>query len=138
MEGNGMQHIEPDALAKTTRINLLLDFYEELLTDKQRTILTYYYHDDFSLGEIATEFGISRQAVYDNIKRAQQALESYERKLGLLTRHGQTVHLTEQLEDQLDQLQLPMEQRQHLQTVVEQLRSIEIMTQMEAIKDGSI
>ncbi|HIW34735.1 MAG TPA: YlxM family DNA-binding protein [Candidatus Paenibacillus intestinavium] len=133
-----MQHIEPDALAKTTRINLLLDFYEELLTDKQRTIVIYYYHDDFSLGEIATEFGISRQAVYDNIKRAQQSLESYERKLGLLTRHEQTVLLTEQLEDQLDQLQLPLAQRQHLQTVVEQLRSIEIMTQMEAIKDGSI
>lgn len=133
-----MDRMEPDALTKTTRINMLLDFYEELLTEKQRTILTFYYRDDFSLGEIASEFGISRQAVYDNIKRAQQALEMYEAKLELLARHEQTLALTEQLEASLNTLNLEMNQRQALQEIVEKLRSIDIMAGMEAIKDGSI
>jgi len=78
---------EPGALEKTTRINSLYDFYEPLLTDKQRTFLQYYHHDDYSLGEIAAEFDISRQAVYEHIKRAEQALEAYEAKLRLLARH---------------------------------------------------
>ena len=51
--------------------------------------LTYYFHDDFSLGEIATEFHISRQAVYEHIKRAQSILETYEFKLGLLKKYEQ-------------------------------------------------
>ncbi|RJE87070.1 putative DNA-binding protein [Paenibacillus sp. 1011MAR3C5] len=93
-----MKEHTPDALARTTRVNLLFDFYESLLTDKQRTILTYYYHDDFSLGEIASEFGISRQAVYDNIKRAEGILESYEEKLSLLARHVQLMAMTDKLE----------------------------------------
>ncbi|HUC91004.1 MAG TPA: YlxM family DNA-binding protein [Paenibacillus sp.] len=78
---------EPGALAKTTRINLLFDFYEPLLTDKQRTFLKYYFHDNYSLGEIAAEFEISRQAVYEHIKRAEAVLESYETKLGLVAKH---------------------------------------------------
>ncbi|WP_128655161.1 YlxM family DNA-binding protein, partial [Paenibacillus sp. 598K] len=78
---------EPGALAKTNRVNLLFDFYEPLLTEKQQTFLRYYYHDDFSLGEIAAEFQISRQAVYEHVKRAEGALESYETKLGLLAGH---------------------------------------------------
>lgn len=97
-----MRENEPDALARTTRINLLFDFYENLLTEKQRTILTYYYHDDFSLGEIASEFGISRQAVYDNIKRAEGALESYEEKLSLLAKHERLMKLTERLEQDVN------------------------------------
>ncbi|MEK3882105.1 putative DNA-binding protein [Paenibacillus sp. PL2-23] len=97
-----MKEAAPDALARTTRINLLFDFYESLLTEKQRTILTYYYHDDFSLGEIASEFGISRQAVYDNIRRTEVALESYEEKLSLLAKHERLLRLADQLEGQIE------------------------------------
>ncbi|AWB44263.1 putative DNA-binding protein [Paenibacillus sp. CAA11] len=75
---------QENRLEKTNRINLLFDFYELLLTEKQQTFLKYYFHDDFSLGEIASEFEISRQAVYEHIKRAEQMLELYEEKLGLL------------------------------------------------------
>ena len=69
---------QDNRLEKTNRINLLFAFYERLLTDKQQTFLKYYFHDDFSLGEIAAEFEISRQAVYEHIKRAEQVLENYE------------------------------------------------------------
>lgn len=76
-----------EPLEKTLRVNLLFDFYEPLLTEKQRAILTYYYHDDDSLGEISEQLGVSRQAVYEHLKRAERTLEDYERKLGLVRRH---------------------------------------------------
>ncbi|WP_040228091.1 putative DNA-binding protein [Bhargavaea cecembensis] len=70
-------------LEKTTRINFLLDFYQALLTDKQRSYMELYYLDDLSLGEIAEQYGVSRQAVYDNIRRTEAMLEEYEEKLRL-------------------------------------------------------
>jgi hypothetical protein len=89
---------ETGALEKTNRINLLFDFYEPLLTEKQRLFLRYYFQDDYSLGEIAAEFGISRQAVYEHIRRAEEALEGYEGRLGLLARHERLTELVAELE----------------------------------------
>jgi uncharacterized protein len=73
-------------LEKTTRMNYLYDFYQSLLTPKQRSYMSLYYLDDFSLGEIAEEYEVSRQAVYDNIKRTEAMLEEYEEKLSLFQR----------------------------------------------------
>ena len=70
-------------IAKTNRINALFEFYEPLLTKKQMEYLAQYYRDDFSLGEIAENYNVSRQAVYDNIKRTEKILEEYESKLQL-------------------------------------------------------
>ena len=55
-------------IEKTNRMNALFEFYAALLTDKQMNYIELYYADDYSLAEIAEEFGVSRQAVYDNIK----------------------------------------------------------------------
>ncbi|WP_424765816.1 YlxM family DNA-binding protein [Paenibacillus sp. sgz302251] len=120
-----MKANEPDALSKTTRINLLFDFYEPLLTEKQRTFLKYYFHDDFSLGEISAEFGISRQAIYEHIKRAEQVLESYESKLCLLARHEALVHMTEQLASSINQLSIAEQDRQALMSMILQLSKTE-------------
>lgn len=68
-------------LEKTMRINYLYDFYQSLLTPKQKSYMSLYYLDDYSLGEIADEYEVSRQAVYDNIKRTEAMLEEYEAKL---------------------------------------------------------
>ena len=65
-------------LEKTTQMNLLVEFYGSLLTDKQLEYMELYYGDDYSLGEIAEEFDVSRQAVYDNIRRSAKLLENYE------------------------------------------------------------
>lgn len=62
----------------------LLDFYGALLTERQRYCMQEHYEHDLSLGEIAEELGISRQAVYDNLQRANQALDDYESKLHLV------------------------------------------------------
>ncbi len=74
-------------LDKVLRIAELYDFYGALLTDKQRRCLEMHYLSDDSLAEIAEEFGVSRQAVHDILRRGEQLLEAYEAKLGLVARH---------------------------------------------------
>lgn len=71
-----------DALEMT----LLLDYYGELLTEKQKTCFDLYYNQDLSLGEIAEEAGISRQGVHDSLARAETALLELEQKLGCVAR----------------------------------------------------
>lgn len=95
---------DENVLTKTNRINLLFDFYEQLLTEKQQTFCKHYFHDDYSLGEIAAEFQISRQAVYEHIKRAEAVLEEYEAKLQLLAKHERRRQLMQQLEPLLNGL----------------------------------
>lgn len=72
-------------IEKTNRMNALFEFYSTLLTEKQMNYMELYYADDFSLGEIAEEYEVSRQAVYDNIKRTSKILEDYEKKLHLFS-----------------------------------------------------
>lgn len=71
-------------LKKTVEISLLYDFYNQLLTDKQRNMVDLYYNQDLSLGEIADEFGVSRQAIYDILKRTEKLLYKYEKKLNFI------------------------------------------------------
>lgn len=68
------------------KVNLLHDFYGQLLTDRQRSFIELYYGQNLSLGEIAEEFNVTRQAVHDTLKRAAQLLEEYEVKLGLVAK----------------------------------------------------
>ena len=58
-------------MAKDLRITFLLDFYGDMLTEKQREVVECYYNEDLSLAEIAEEKGITRQGVRDGIKRAE-------------------------------------------------------------------
>lgn len=74
-------------MGKVTRIGDLFDFYGGLLTERQRELVALHYGEDWSLGEIAEHLGISRQAVHDHLRRAEEQLESYERVLGLVTAH---------------------------------------------------
>ncbi len=78
-------------------MNFLFDFYQALLTDKQRSYMELYYLDDHSLGEIAESYGVSRQAVYDNIRRTEAMLEEYEEKLCLLEKFQQRTQMLSQL-----------------------------------------
>ncbi len=84
-------------------MNYLFDFYQTLLTPKQRNYMELYYLEDYSLGEISELLNVSRQAVYDNIKRTEAMLEDYENKLCLYDKFQQRVSLIEQLEDLLQE-----------------------------------
>lgn len=57
-----------------------------------------YYLEDYSLGEISELYEVSRQAVYDNIKRTESMLETYEEKLRLYERFLKRSSILEQLE----------------------------------------
>ncbi|KRM89216.1 putative DNA-binding protein [Liquorilactobacillus vini] len=109
-------------IEKTNRINALLDFYEPLLTEKQTVYIVLYYRDDLSLGEIAENYHVSRQAVYDNIKRTELILEKYERKLHLFQQY-QSLNL------KLDELKAYVQQYYQtdgeLLTLVDQLENME-------------
>lgn len=75
---------------KNLEIGFLLDFYGDVLSERKRIVLDYYYNDDLSLAEIAGEIGISRQGVRELIKKAEEELRFYEAKLGLAKRFRAT------------------------------------------------
>lgn len=89
-------------------MNLLYDFYGQLLTKKQRTFFDLYYQADLSLGEIAAQHDVTRQAVYDILKRSERALEEFEAKLNLVDKYlrGQKVirQVTKDLEELADNI----------------------------------
>ena len=86
-------------IEKTNRMNALFEFYAALLTDKQMNYIELYYADDYSLAEIAEEFGVSRQAVYDNIKRTEKILEDYEMKLHMYSDYIVRSQIFDQISD---------------------------------------
>ena len=73
---------------KVFEVSLLLDFYSPILTEPQRAALELFYQEDLSLGEIAQETGITRQAVRDRLIKGERALRDMEEKLGLVHRFG--------------------------------------------------
>ena len=72
---------------KVLKITLLYDFYGELLTEKQRNVIELYYLNDYSLNEIGEDYGISRQAVHEMIKRSEKILMQYEERLLLVDKY---------------------------------------------------
>jgi len=73
---------------KTQQMNMLHDFYGELLTAKQNDYFMLHFMDDLSLAEIAAQYGVTPQAAADNIKRACAMLIRFESKLGLMQKHA--------------------------------------------------
>ena len=65
---------------------LLYDYYGALLTQRQRECFELRYYQDLSLGEIASELGISRQGVHDNLSRTEALLRNMEAKTGCVAR----------------------------------------------------
>ncbi|WP_039856629.1 YlxM family DNA-binding protein [Peptoniphilus sp. oral taxon 386] len=84
---------------KVIEINTLLDFYGKLLSEKQERAITMYYIYDCSINEIAEELCISKQAVSDNIKRAEQKLIDYEKKLDLVKSYEERLNKLALLRD---------------------------------------
>jgi len=66
--------------------NLLYDFYGELLTAHQKEIYGEHILNDMTATEIAAEFGITRQAVHDMIRRCDKILADYEARLHLVAK----------------------------------------------------
>ena len=84
---NPFARSQVDSMEQFLYLSELFDLYGALLTERQQRCLELHLYEDFSLSEIGEELGISRQAVYDNIHRAEAAMKSYEAKLGLAARY---------------------------------------------------
>lgn len=85
-------------MSKDLSISVLMDFYGELLTEKQRDTLDLYYNRDYSLAEIAEYLDISRQGVRDFIKRGEKQLHEFEDKLGMVRKYSIVTAEIENLE----------------------------------------
>lgn len=81
---------------------LLYDLYKNLLTDRQREAMGLYIEENLSLSEIADDFEISRQGVFDALKNAEKSLVEYENKLGLLKVLKRTQNLISEIESIVD------------------------------------
>lgn len=73
------------------------EFYGPLLKDKQKNIFEKYIYDDLGLSEIADIEGISRQSVYETVRRVEKTLEGYEEKLGLVKKFEEMQKMTDEI-----------------------------------------
>ena len=78
--------VERENLNRKVDLAFLSAFYGGMLTDKQRRVLSLHCEEDLSLGEIADEVGITRQAVHETLSRAAARLTEMEDKLGAAAR----------------------------------------------------
>lgn len=74
-------------MSKNLEMSYLLDFYGNVLTEKQRDMMQQYYNMDLSLSEIADNFGITRQGVRDSIKRGESVLLELEDQVGFAEKY---------------------------------------------------
>ena len=91
-------------LEKSIYINELYDLYGSLLTKKQQEIIELYYCDDLSLSEISEQFNISRNAVYDCLKKGIKQLENYEKELKLLEKRNDLENYFSKLKEENKEL----------------------------------
>ena len=83
--------------SKDLTMPFLLDFYGDLLSPRQRDVLSLYYEDDLSLSEIGDELNISRQGVRHIIKKGEDQLKDYESRLGLEKRFSETRSIVDEV-----------------------------------------
>ncbi|KAB3535197.1 putative DNA-binding protein [Alkaliphilus pronyensis] len=114
-------------IEKTIKISMLYDFYSPLLTERQRDIIDYYYNQDFSLGEIAEIFSISRQAVYDTIKRTEKIMYEYEERLKLIELYSSRAETIKKTFIQVEQLDKLIKKNAPKEELEEEIRVIKIL-----------
>ncbi|MFB0920991.1 MAG: YlxM family DNA-binding protein [Oscillospiraceae bacterium] len=98
---------------KTLMMTMLLDFYGELLTPKQRGCFGMHYNEDLSLAEIAEIMDISRQGVRDLIVRAEATLTETEEKIGFVRKFSEQKKVKDTMELELRELALMTDGKAH-------------------------
>lgn len=108
-------------MEKDVHCNLLLDFYGNLLTKKQREMMELYVECDTGLSEIASLMNASRQSVYDTIKVSEKLLEDFEEKLGCVRKYLENRNL---LLESIDLLEKESEKNTNLKTALENVQKV--------------
>ena len=73
----------------TVYLTMLLDYYGDLLTDKQREYFDLHYNQDYTLSEIGEMNGISRQGVWEIVRRAEAAMRAIDERTGLVAKYNE-------------------------------------------------
>ncbi len=115
-------------IEKKIMLGNLNAFYGQLLTKKQQEILSLYCIHDLSLGEIAENLNISRQAVYDTINRSEKLLVNYENKLKLLDKFLNTKDRLNNLLDFLDKFGTGIEENFDEKFILKNIEEIKKLT----------
>lgn len=114
-------------MEKNLEISLLLDFYRELLTEKQADAIDLYYNQDLSLGEISENLNITRQGVRDSLKRGEKQLLELEGKLGLAKRFDTIRKGLENIQNAANEIEILNTQKYN---------SVEMKNKIEFINDA--
>ncbi len=112
-------------LEKLVEIGLLFEQYKMLLTDKQREIVSLYYNEDYSLGEISENLNVSRQSVYDTLKRSEKILKDYEAKLGLVKKSKERENFTQDIYNKVVDIKQDLLQNRDCANLIPKLENIE-------------
>ncbi|MDP3386258.1 MAG: sigma factor-like helix-turn-helix DNA-binding protein [Eubacteriales bacterium] len=88
-------------LERLEEIGKLFDYYSNLLNTKHKEVLELYYFQDMSLGEISEILNVTRQGVFDLLKRAENNLQLYEKNLGLIEKNKRIMADLESVRDRL-------------------------------------
>ncbi len=80
-------------------IDILMKYYGDLLTDKQKEIVNLYINNNLSLSEVSENLSISRQAVKDSIDTAVNNLREIEKKLKFIDRDARIKDFIEKIKD---------------------------------------
>ena len=110
---------------KMVEIGLLFEQYKELLTDKQREIVSLYYEENYSLGEISENLNVSRQDVYDTLKRSEKILREYENKLHLVSINNKQEEALKSLKDKIVDIKQDLLQNRDCANLIPKLETIE-------------
>ena len=100
---------------KSVKISMLLEIYRKMLTEKQADVVDLYYNQNLSLGEIAEDLKITRQAVRKSLVEAEKNLLMFEEKLDILERHIKR-------EQKIDQILKKIEDEK-LKKLIDELRA---------------
>lgn len=112
-------------IEKMVEIGLMFEQYKELLTDKQREIVSLYYEEDYSLGEISENLNVSRQGVYDTLKRSEKILRDYEDKLKLVSKLQEQEEFIKLVENKIVDIKQDLLQNKDCANLIPKLENIE-------------
>ncbi|MDR1774081.1 MAG: YlxM family DNA-binding protein [Clostridioides sp.] len=112
---------------KMVEVGLLFEQYKNLLTQKQKEVVSLYYEEDLSLGEISEILGVSRQGVYDNLKRSEKILNDYEEKIHLLSTLKDFDENLKKIQEILEDIKMNLQQNSISEYLFPKLEEIDII-----------
>ena len=113
-----------DKMQASAKYIMEYDFYGAFLTKRQQEVVELYHEENYTLAEIGDEFGISRQGVHDALKNAEAQLDSYEAKLGLVSRFEKTRNGIDKIDKLIDELVIENKDNEELTKKLKKVKSI--------------